>query len=83
MVNQVFLAPGGLQPDVVEYAKKHEMILEAYSPLGTGKIFDVPEMKQIAEAHDKTIAQVAFTLVVATRILPLPKSVTKQNQRKY
>ncbi len=39
------------------------MILEAYSPLGTGKIFDVPEMKQIQD--DRTSR---FTLVVATRI---------------
>ena len=76
MVNQVFLAPGELQPDVVEYAKKHEMILEAYSPLGTGKIFDVPEMKQIAEAHDKTIAQVALRWSLQHGFLPLPKSVT-------
>ena len=76
MVNQVFLAPGELQPAVVEYAKKHEMILEAYSPLGTGKIFDVPEMKQIAEAHDKTIAQVALRWSLQHGFLPLPKSVT-------
>lgn len=76
MVNQVFLAPGELQPTVVEYAKKHDMILEAYSPLGTGKIFDVPEMKQIAEAHDKTIAQVALRWSLQHEFLPLPKSVT-------
>ncbi|EIY5795615.1 aldo/keto reductase [Enterococcus faecium] len=76
MVNQVFLAPGELQTTVVEYAKKHDMILEAYSPLGTGKIFDVPEMKQIAEAHDKTIAQVALRWSLQHEFLPLPKSVT-------
>lgn len=56
--------------------QKHDMILEAYSPLGTGKIFDVPEMKQIAEAHDKTIAQVALRWSLQHEFLPLPKSVT-------
>ena len=76
MVNQIFLAPGELQPAVVDYAKKHEMILEAYSPLGTGKIFDVPEMQEIAKAHQKSIAQVALRWSLQHGFLPLPKSVT-------
>ncbi len=76
MVNQIFLAPGELQPAVVGYAKKHEMILEAYSPLGTGKIFDVPEMQEIAKAHQKSIAQVALRWSLQHGFLPLPKSVT-------
>lgn len=76
MVNQIFLAPGELQPEVVDYAKKHDMILEAYSPLGTGKIFDVPEMQEIAKSHDKSIAQVSLRWSLQHGFLPLPKSVT-------
>lgn len=51
MVNQIFLAPGELQEEVVTYCQEHDVLLEAYSPLGTGKIFDVPEMKALAEKH--------------------------------
>ncbi|WP_142433597.1 aldo/keto reductase [Enterococcus mundtii] len=76
MVNQVFLAPGELQPPVVEYAKKHDMVLEAYSPLGTGKIFDVTEMQEIANTHNKSVAQVALRWSLQHGFLPLPKSVT-------
>ncbi|MPN03892.1 putative oxidoreductase YtbE [bioreactor metagenome] len=76
MVNQIFLAPGELQPEVVDYARQHDMILEAYSPLGTGKIFDVPEMQAIAEAHGKTIAQISLRWSLQHGFLPLPKSVT-------
>ena len=76
MVNQIFLAPGELQESVVSYAHEHHMLLEAYSPLGTGKIFDVPEMKQLAETHKKSIAQVAIRWSLQHGFLPLPKSVT-------
>ena len=76
MVNQIFLAPGELQESVVTYAHEHNMLLEAYSPLGTGKIFEVPEMKQIAEAHKKSIAQIAIRWSLQHGFLPLPKSVT-------
>ncbi|MGM0124529.1 oxidoreductase, aldo/keto reductase [Enterococcus sp. AZ194] len=76
MVNQIFLAPGELQPAVVDYARAHDMLLEAYSPLGTGKIFEVPEMKQLAETHGKSIAQIALRWSLQHGFLPLPKSVT-------
>ncbi|WP_430609625.1 aldo/keto reductase [Enterococcus sp. DIV0876] len=76
MVNQIFLAPGELQPEVVQYCQEHNILLEAYSPLGTGKIFDVPEMKELAEKYDKTIAQIALRWSLQHGFLPLPKSVT-------
>lgn len=76
MVNQIFLAPGELQQAVVDYAHAHDMVIEAYSPLGTGKIFDVPEMKQIAQKHHKSIAQIALRWSLQHHFLPLPKSVT-------
>ncbi len=76
MVNQVFLAPGEVQHDLGVYCAAHQILLEAYSPLGTGKIFSVPEMKTIAEKHQKTIAQVALRWSLQHKFLPLPKSVT-------
>lgn len=75
MVNQIFLAPGELQKPVVDYAHDHNILLEAYSPLGTGKIFDVPEMKELAAKHGKTIAQIALRWSLQHDFLPLPKSV--------
>ncbi|PAA99811.1 aldo/keto reductase [Enterococcus canintestini] len=74
-VNQIFLAPGELQPEVVKYAQEHDILLEAYSPLGTGKIFSVPEMQTIAANHNKSIAQVALRWSLQHGFLPLPKSV--------
>ncbi|WP_313511042.1 aldo/keto reductase [Enterococcus sp.] len=76
MVNQIFLAPGELQPEVVQYCQAHDILLEAYSPLGTGKIFDVPEMKELAAKYNKTIAQIALRWSLQHGFLPLPKSVT-------
>ncbi len=52
------------------------MILEAYSPLGTGKIFDVPEMQALAEKYGKSIAQICIRWSLQQGYLPLPKSVT-------
>ena len=76
MVNQIFLAPGELQKEVVSYCQEHNVLLEAYSPLGTGKIFDVPEMQELSDKYGKTIAQIAIRWSLQHGFLLLPKSVT-------
>ncbi len=52
------------------------MLMEAYSPLGVGKIFEVPQMKEISNKYGKTIAQIAIRWSLQRGYLPLPKSVT-------
>jgi diketogulonate reductase-like aldo/keto reductase len=37
MVNQIRLCPGDTQDETVAYSRKHNILLEAYSPLGTAK----------------------------------------------
>ena len=76
MVNQIRLCPGETQDETVDYCKNLGIVLEAYSPLGTGKIFDVPEMKALAEKYGKSIAQICIRWSLQRGYLPLPKSVT-------
>ncbi len=76
MVNQIRLCPGDTQDPVVAYSRAHNMVVEAYSPLGIGKIFEVPEMQALAEKYGKSIAQICIRWSLQRGYLPLPKSVT-------
>ena len=76
MVNQIRLAPGDTQDQVVNFSREKGMLLEAYSPLGVGKVFEVPQMKTLAEKYGKSIAQIAIRWSLQRGYLPLPKSVT-------
>ncbi len=76
MVNQIRLCPGDTQDEVVDYSRSRNMLLEAYSPLGVGKIFEVPEMRALAEKYGKSIAQICIRWSLQRGYLPLPKSVT-------
>jgi diketogulonate reductase-like aldo/keto reductase len=76
MVNQIRLCPGDTQDEVVDYCRSRNILLEAYSPLGVGKIFDVPEMQMLAEKYGKSIAQICIRWSLQRGYLPLPKSVT-------
>lgn len=76
MVNQIHLCPGDTQDNLVAFCRARGMLLEAYSPLGVGAIFQVPEMKALAEKYGRTIAQICIRWSLQMSFLPLPKSVT-------
>jgi diketogulonate reductase-like aldo/keto reductase len=75
-VNQIRLCPGDTQDEVVEYCWKQNILLEAYSPLGVGKIFEVPQMRELSEKYGKSIARICIRWSLQMGFLPLPKSVT-------
>lgn len=79
MVNQIKLAPSLTQDDLVNYCKKNDILLEAYSPLGTGDIFDNAVLQAIAEKYHKSVAQIALKWSLEHDFLPLPRSETPKN----
>ena len=76
MVNQIRLCPGDTQDEIVDYCRSRNMLLEAYSPLGVGKIFEVPEMQNLSKKYGKSIAQICIRWSLQRGYLPLPKSIT-------
>ena len=81
MVNQIRLCPGDIHKETVDFCRAHDILLEAYSPLGLGRIMDVPALADIARAHGKSAAQVALRWSLQKGFLPLPKSVTPERIR--
>ena len=78
MVNQIRLCPGDTQDELVKYCKDRGMVIEAYSPLGTGRIFDIPQIKELAAKYKKSVAQICIRFSLQMGFLPLPKSVTME-----
>ncbi|MDR3168115.1 MAG: aldo/keto reductase [Treponema sp.] len=80
-VNQIRLCPGDIQEEVTAYCRQHQILLEAYSPLGTGAIFEVPLLQELAKKYKKSIAQICIRWSLQMGFLPLPKSVTPERIR--
>ncbi|MFL2116409.1 aldo/keto reductase [Marinilactibacillus psychrotolerans] len=78
-LNQILLNPSDMQTEVVKYNQAHDIVSEAYSPLGTGKIFDVEELKELAAKYNKSIAQLVLRWSLQHGFLPLPKSVHEEH----
>lgn len=78
MVNQNFLNPSDMQEDVVAWNNAHGLLNEAYSPLGTGKIFASEKLQKMASRYGKSVAQLVLRWSLQHDFLPLPKSVHQQ-----
>ncbi len=77
-VNQIKFCPGINQKEVADYTRSKGMLLEAYSPLGTGAIFNNTVMIELSRKYNKTIAQLCIRYSLQSGYIPLPKSVTPE-----
>lgn len=76
VVNQIFLNPSDMQPEIVSFCQEHDILLEGYSPLGTGKIFELEILQEMADKYQKSVAQIVLKWSIQHGFVPLPKSVT-------
>lgn len=74
MVDQIEYHPGLTRNETVEFCKKNKIIVEAWAPLGKGKMLDNEDLVRIAKKYDKSVAQLCIKWCVQNEILPLPKS---------
>lgn len=78
MVNQIEYHPGQTQPDVVKFCRKNKILVEAWSPLGRGKMLEDAQLKDITLEYGISVAQLCLSWCLQNRVLPLPKSVTPE-----
>ncbi|MGJ3233500.1 aldo/keto reductase [Marivirga sp.] len=85
-MNQVELHPNLVQEELVKFCKKHDILMTAYSPLGSKDrasqmkkedepdLFELPIIKNLAAKYDKTPAQILIAYGLNRGISVIPKS---------
>lgn len=67
VVNQVEFHPFIKQNSLQTFLNNHHILLEAYSPLARGDVFDNDTIKQIADKHNITPAQVSLAWILSDK----------------
>lgn len=75
MVNQIKLAPGIYQEEIVKLCQKEGILIEAYSPFGHGELFKQEDLLDLSKKKAATPAQIALSWSLQHGFIPLPKSV--------
>ena len=78
VINQVQFSPFEYRRALLEDAERHQVALEAYSPLGTGRHLDDATVAGIAERVGRSPAQVLVRWCLQRGTIVLPKSTHRE-----
>lgn len=81
VVNQLELHPGYMQMSAVQYCKKHEIQLQAWSPLGRQRVTGHKLMLELADKYQVSPSQICLRYLIQHGIIPLPKSSTMERMK--
>ena len=78
---QVEMHPMLPQEEVRRVADEHGVHVVAYSPLARGAVFDVPAIREVAEKHDASPAQVSLAWLREKGVAAIPKATSAEHVR--
>lgn len=76
-VNQILVHIGNTPAELIQFSQDHDILVEAYSPIGHGEIFKIDAIKKMADKYQVSIPQLAIRYTLQLGTLPLPKSTNK------
>ncbi|MER8380548.1 aldo/keto reductase [Mesorhizobium sp. M1399] len=74
-VNQIELHPRFQQRDKREFHNRHNIRIESWSPLGSGRLLSDPTLESIARKHGKSVAQTIVRWHLQEGLIVIPKSI--------
>lgn len=77
-VNQLEFHPGLMQREILQYCRARNILVEAWSPLGMGKVLSHPLIQELATVYQRSTAQICLRWCLQHGVTPLVKSVTPQ-----
>jgi 2,5-diketo-D-gluconate reductase A len=80
-VNQIEVHPYFGNQQVRSYDREHHIATEDWSPIAQGKVLDDPAIAGIANAHNKTPAQVVLRWHIQRGDIVIPKSVHRERMQ--
>ena len=78
VVDQVNFSPFTYRRSLREAAEKHDLLIEAYSPLGTGRHLGDKTVGAIAARNGRTPAQVLLRWCIQRGLIVIPKSTHRE-----
>jgi diketogulonate reductase-like aldo/keto reductase len=80
-VNQIEFHPWFQRPDLVEYCRETDTVVEAAAPLARTEVFDDPVIQDLAAEYDRSPAQIILKWATERDVVVLPKSSSPAHVR--
>lgn len=80
-VNQIEFHPGLIRKETIDYCREKNIVLEAWAPLGKGKMLKNETLGKIAQKYNKSVAQICLKWCLQNEVIPLPKSEKEERMK--
>ena len=81
VVNQVLAHVGNTPFDLIDFCRSQDILVEAYSPIAHGAVLNQPLVKEMADCHQVSVAQICLRYCLQLGLLPLPKTANSEHMR--
>lgn len=77
--NQILIHVGKVPTEIIDYCHENGILVEAYSPLGIGKLLKNETIIEMAKKNNVSPAQLCIKYVDMLNTIPLPRSRSKDH----
>lgn len=81
MVNQVLAHAGNMPFSLIKWCRAHDILVEAYSPVGHGAVMGNVEIATIAGHYGVTVPQLCIRYCLQLNLVALPKATSEEHIR--
>ena len=81
MVNQILAHISNTPTELIQYCKNKGLLVEAYSPIGHGVLLKNPQLIEIAQKYNVSVAQLGIRYCLQLELLPLPKTANPEHMK--
>lgn len=81
MVNQVLCHISNTPLELIEFCRKQDIVVEAYSPIAHGEILKKPEIKKIADKYGVSVPQLCIRYTLQLDAVSLPKTANPDHMK--
>ena len=74
MVNQIELHPNRSEKELLKVCKRHNIVVEAWSPIKRGALFDNDIIKNLSKKYNKSEAQIILRWHLQNNVIAIPKT---------
>lgn len=79
MVNQILAHVSNTPFPLIDYCHKHDILVEAYSPMGHGEMMKNTLVQDMANQYGVSVAQLCIRYCLQLNMLPLPKTANPKH----
>lgn len=80
-VNQILAHISNTPSELISFCSEHDILVEAYSPIGHGELFKNDNVKAMAKKYEVSVPQLAIRYCLELGLLPLPKTANPEHMK--